>query len=544
MRSKDYGLVGQISSSIFDLRFAIIDVVQRVARTGLAIIGITTLSVLILAARCANYRDVFVNGNVYFTDADCYARMTRVRMCEKKPGLVVRYHDFENFPQGTTPHTTAPFDYLIVGLAVMLKPFTAHATDLAGALISPLLGLFGGWFLWWWSRRMTLRYRWTMLVLYAISPVLVHGTKLGRPDHQSLVMLLVTVAICSEWTLQFEQSTKWSILNGTAWGVALWVSLYEPLVLLALVAGCAALRHREFFLAQHRRIGWILFLIILAVAFLIERRLPELRPFYSDPTFENWSRTVGELVSVSPLHPIWFQWAGWLLIAAPVLIWFALRRKSPLPIFVIVLLAATYVLTIWQARWAYFFLSIFALALPSLLEPFKSRVLAWSIFIVSLFPILHDWDTRLWPNEGEYVRRIEQRNESVQLHDLALVLQSSERRPFLAQWWLSPAIAYRSGQPGVAGSSHESVRGIGESARFFISEDWETARKILEDHKVAWVLVYDSERAAQNSAQILGSATPQHPVCAVLDRTATRAPPFLVLSAQNGAMKLYRVAER
>jgi hypothetical protein len=71
--------------------------VQRVARIGLAIVEITTLSALILAARCANYQDVFVAGNVYFTDADCYARMTRVRMCEKKPGLIVRHHDFENF---------------------------------------------------------------------------------------------------------------------------------------------------------------------------------------------------------------------------------------------------------------------------------------------------------------------------------------------------------------------------------------------------------------------------------------------------------------
>jgi hypothetical protein len=179
LRTESYGLAGPISFSIFDFGFAIIDVVQRVARIGLAIIEITTLSALILAARCANYQDVFVAGDVYFTDADCYARMTRVRMCEKKPGLIVRHHDFENFPQGTTPHTTAPFDYLILLLAVALKPFTAHELDLAGALISLLLALFGGWFLWWWSRRMNLRYRWTMLALYAISPVLVHGPSSG-----------------------------------------------------------------------------------------------------------------------------------------------------------------------------------------------------------------------------------------------------------------------------------------------------------------------------------------------------------------------------
>jgi hypothetical protein len=81
-RSKPLGLAGQISFSIFDFRFAIIDVVQRVAHIGLGIIEITTLSVLILATRCANYQDVFIAGNVYFTDADCYARMMRVRMRE------------------------------------------------------------------------------------------------------------------------------------------------------------------------------------------------------------------------------------------------------------------------------------------------------------------------------------------------------------------------------------------------------------------------------------------------------------------------------
>ena len=167
---------------------------QRVARIGLAIVEIAILSALILATRFANYQDVFVAGNVCFSDADCYARMTRVQMCEAKPGLIVRRHDFENFPQGTTPHTTAPFDYLILALAVVLKPFTAHGIDLAGALISPLLALFGGWFLWWWSRRIKVRYRWAALILYGISPVLVKGTELGRPDHQSLLILLITVA--------------------------------------------------------------------------------------------------------------------------------------------------------------------------------------------------------------------------------------------------------------------------------------------------------------------------------------------------------------
>src|SRR3989475_7093902 len=112
---------------------------SRVWRWFAVFLEITILSALILVTRCANYEDVFVAGNVYFTDADCYARMTRARMCAEHPGVIVRHHDFENFPEGTTPHTTAPLDYLIVGLSILLRPFTAHALDLAGALVSPLL---------------------------------------------------------------------------------------------------------------------------------------------------------------------------------------------------------------------------------------------------------------------------------------------------------------------------------------------------------------------------------------------------------------------
>src|SRR4030095_3085343 len=175
-----------------------------VIRGILSIIEVAILSVLILATRCANYQDVFVAGNIYFTDADCYARMMRVQMCSEHPGLVVRHHDFENFPTGTTPHTTAPFDYLILALSILLKPFTPHAIDMAGALISPLLALLGGWVFWWGARRMEVWHCWVMLILYAISPILVHGAKLGRPDHQSLLMLLLTIAICAEWSLQAE----------------------------------------------------------------------------------------------------------------------------------------------------------------------------------------------------------------------------------------------------------------------------------------------------------------------------------------------------
>src|SRR5438874_2988600 len=124
------------------------------------------ISTLVLVTRCANYGDVFFGGQINFVDADCYSRMTRARICFEHPGTIIRHHDFENFPQGTSPHTTAPFDYLVVALAALLVPFSRNALDLAGAIISPLIALALGVFLCWWARRMKLRFRFALLGLY------------------------------------------------------------------------------------------------------------------------------------------------------------------------------------------------------------------------------------------------------------------------------------------------------------------------------------------------------------------------------------------
>jgi hypothetical protein len=279
---------------------------------------------------------------------------------------------------------------------------------------------------------------------------------------------------------------------------------------------------------------------------LIERRVPSFALFQWNAVFKNWAGTIGELRHVSPANPIWLRWCGFLLLVAPFLIWMNVRTRKDgaqglraLPVYV--LLIATFVLTIWEARWGYFFALIFAIALPALLAPIKLGVAVWIAFVLSIFPILRDWDERLWPNETQIARLVEKRIESAQIRDLALSLRSSEVNPFLAPWWLSPSIAYWSGQPGVAGSSHESLGGIEDSARFFLSEDLQQEREILDKDHVAWVFAYDSERVAQNSAAILNQRVPPRPLCHVLDQTPSQAPPFLIFSAQNPACKLYRV---
>ncbi|HEY6069797.1 MAG TPA: hypothetical protein VIU85_00380 [Chthoniobacterales bacterium] len=507
-------------------------------------VEVTILTALILATRCANYQDVFVGGRIYFVDADCYARMSRVRMCAEHPGLIIRHHDFENFPEGTTPHTTAPLDYLLVTLSILLRPFATQPIDLAGALISPILALVGGWVLSWWSRRLKFVYRWSLLILYALSPILVHGTELGRPDHQSLLILFVAIGVCAEWILQSEPSRNWSVVSGFAWALALWVSFYEPLILLGLIVVTSLTKDRQRLVGLHRRTGWIVFAVIIVFAFLIERRIPSLSIFQSGAAFQNWARSIGELAHVSPLNRIWFVWAGYMIVLAPILIWISIRKRTAPPFSLLVLLVATFGLTIWQARWSYFFVLIFAIALPSLLVSVKSRVAVWLALTLSILPVLDFWDAQVWPNETELARRVERRNESVQMRDLAATIRSDQTRAFLAPWWWSPAISYWSGQPGIAGSSHESLSGIAESALFYLSEDPRAAREILRNRRVEWVFAYDWEQVGQNSANLLGTPLPERNIGRVLDRTPGQAPAFLVLSGQNGTAKLFRFVDK
>ena len=499
---------------------------------------IALLSALILGTRCANYENVFAGGQIYFVDADCYARMTRARLVAQHPGTIVRQHDFENYPAGATPHTTAPFDYLIVFLSWALSACTAQPLDLAGAIISPLLALGGGWFLWWWSRRFAAPGRYAALLLYALSAILVHGTELGRPDHQALLIVALLIALAAEWTLQEKPSRGWGVVSGLSWGLALWVSLYEPLILLGGLVLCSAVSRWSNLMAPARRVGWCLFLDVVLLAALVERRWPEWPG--AQPFFANWSATVGELKSVGLTNPVWLYWCGGWLLLSPLLLALARKRRA-LPWTFAGLLLLTSCLTLWEARWGYFWAVVFLLTLPVQIAVVRRKWLAWGAVALGLLPLLQFWDGQFWPNEQAATRRTEDRREAAQWREVASQLSGRPHAPVLAPWWLSPATAYWSGQPTIAGSSHESLPGIAASARFFLATSADEAEAILRRHDVQWVLVSDGERVAENSAAILGVTAPAEALGRVLDRSPSKAPPFLALRWQNGVCKAYQV---
>ena len=291
---------------------------------------------------------------------------------------------------------------------------------------------------------------------------------------------------------------------------------------------------------QDRRPGWLLSAGILLLAALVERRWPLLPAADLQNFYIRWSATIGELSHVSLTNPIWLEWLGGFALLAPVLLVGSAKSRT-LPRSMGALLLVTFGLTIWQARWGYFLALILCLTIPVLLTNIRSRWLRLLLSLLAFAPFLFSWDRTLWPSEEVAAARATARREAVEWRVAATTLRSSQREPFVAPWWLAPSAAYWSGQPSVAGSSHESLTGIVASARFFLSTAPNEAFAILKAHGVRTVLAYNGTRTAQNSAAILGTSASPQALCFVLDRNPAGAPSFLRLREQNGSAKVYAV---
>lgn len=444
---------------------------------------------LALAAFTWNRQSVFFDGAVYYTDGDCYARMTRVRMLQEHPLAPLQHHEFENYPEGTRPHTTAPLDYLIAALAAILAPFFGNPLELAGAWISPLLGMATIGFLFYWG--IGKPFGAATLILLAVSPIISHGFLLGRPDHQSLLLFLMAVSLAAETRIWTEGRS--GMLSAAAWGVALWVSLFEPLILLGAVLLARLCTGRL-------RIAWkplALFSGILLFALIWDG----FRAGAFDARFSNWAKNIGELRHGSP--GLLFSWAGWMVVAAPVILFVRFFRfRDSLSFLFAVLSVLLLVLSLWHLRWGYFFVLVLALSLPGVLKDFCWRWAAWGILLISFWPVAAAWEDTLYPDDQAFRARVESVADAVALRDAALRLRELPKRGVIAPWWFSPAIVWWSGQPCVAGTSHQSLPGIADTAEFFLSDG--TDREILERRKAGYIFAYEPERVISNSIQVLG----------------------------------------
>ncbi len=498
--------------------------------------GLTVLLIATIGLRCWNYDRVFIDGRIYFVDADCYSRMTRVSEIQEgtfSPGN----HRFENYPEGTVPHTTLPLDFLILALTEITGD-----RDRAGAFLGPILGAIGAAFLWGWSRG--IRGRWMLLCFYAVSPILVHGTVMGRPDHQALLIVLLAIAMAGEWRISESAAYSWKWITGISWGVSFWVSFYEPLVLYLFVELLRAILLRRRCMQKERWVVWSAIAGVLCLAFLAERSLwmrwpDQLVLEY----FPRWKTTIVELKSVFPWSALILGWTGFGLLFAPVLLVIARRREwRAFPVLALLMFA--WALTAWQIRWGYFLALIFGMSIPLQLIAIPRLWMAWAGFLVSIWPMASTWESRLFPEEELAIQVREQKLDALFLRDAAQVIaedSGNRNEAVMAPWWLSPPIAYWTGCPTVAGSSHESLPGTFASARFYMTSSVNEARDILRKHSVEWVVAYEPSRVLETSVQLLDRKPEPSPMAVLLYARPHSAPHFLKFVYANRSFKVFRV---
>jgi len=502
------------------------------------------------AAYTWNRDSVFFAGNVYFADGDCYARMTRVQLVEQSPAVPLRHHEFENFPDGTRPHTTAPMDYLILLLHSLLVPLTPNAFSVAGAFISPVLGMATALFLVSWSLALRIPFRWAMLFAFALSPISAHAFEMGRPDHQSLILALAAVAMAAEVSMARNAGRVWAYVSALAWSLALWVSLFEPLILLGIVLLARFARQRfaplpagkDSATEAHSRERYgplITFFVVIGIALLWEG-LPS---FAYDPAFGRWAENIGELRAATPM--LLLGWGGGMVVGAPAFLALGYaRRKDAAFLIWLVLILVVGGLTLVHARWGYFYVLVLAMSLPWALAAFRSAAFAGMVFIVSLWPVASAWEDILYPDDVAFRARVENLADAVALRDAAINMKFLSDRGVLAPWWFSPAVVWWSGMPAIGGSSHQSLPGILDSARFYLATDPVDAESILRRRKVGYVLAYEPDRVEGNSAQTLGVPVPKESMARVIYRSRNSAPDFLEPAYSNRFFRVFKVRER
>jgi hypothetical protein len=101
-------------------------------------------------------------------------------------------------------------------------------------------------------------------------------------------------------------------------------------------------------------------------------------------------------------------------------------------------------------------------------------------------------------------------------------------------------MARLSGQPMVGGTSHQSLPGSADTARFFMADDDEIALAQLHLRKVHYLVTDDPERVIATSSQLLGVPAPQNPFIVRLARGCD-IPDFLEPVFANEFFRVYKV---
>jgi hypothetical protein len=420
----------------------------------------------------------------FAVEADCYSQLARVQRILHGQGLIQNHFTVENWPEGLTPSTTAPFDYAILLLYAPLALFTKYPLDWAGALISPALwiALVVFW-MFFRSREFNLAGRAVLLMGSAALPAFLWATACGRPRHQSLILALMAIGLTAEyerWQIELTPKRTWNIFAGIVWGLACWTSLFEPvLIVVCLIVFNLVVRRKENFAFL------VSFGIVMLVALLLEGPHIFIPPPEYHEVLLRWLATIAEVQPVNFAGMM--QDMTLLLLLLPLIVW---KLWSPggfnkTDVLLVLLTVLLTVLAVLQRRWLYY-ASLAELFL--LVRYFQAAPTRWPRLVVLGLFVAGMADA----NETEFENRalLPPNQPSPQLVQISQSISGTGG--IMAPWWLSPGLLYFSGQPIVSGSSHCGISGIAASAKFFTTTSWADAELILQQRKVRWIVVWDN----------------------------------------------------
>ncbi len=293
-------------------------------------------------------------------EADCYSQLARVQRILNGQGLLQNHFTVENWPEGLTPSTTAPFDYAILVLYFPLWLFTKHPLDWAGALVSPALwiALVGFWMLIR-SREFTLFGRGLLIAGSAALPAIVWATAMGRPRHQSLILVLMAMGLTAEyerWQLELTPKRAWNIFAGVVWGLACWTSLFEPALAVTVVIVFNLIVRRRENPAFLGALGVVLLIMTLLEGGHIFGNVAQVFELRESPYAYNWLHSIAEVGPVSFSVPVLVAQLTFVIVIAPILGWCLWPRAlgNRTDALLIVLTALLTACTVLQGRWSYY----------------------------------------------------------------------------------------------------------------------------------------------------------------------------------------------
>ncbi|MEM6821181.1 MAG: hypothetical protein AAF558_04410 [Verrucomicrobiota bacterium] len=488
-----------------------------------------TYGVLALIARAKFWCSSWIDGHPYMLEGASYIRLIRARTVIEDNVLFQRFHGFENFPEGITTHLTALPDWCIAGFAKLLSLWIeSNSIEWAGWLIPPLLGALSVICLFYLVSMLSIGFgKHLFLTTYSLSPALVWSSALGHPSKWMLVVPLIAFAFVSEALRWRQPNASWKLhlLSGCSWGLLLWLSLWQSMLLLiALLMFNLAFRNREH---------WIMPLVAVGLGsffWMLERFPTHGGMLVSSPEAARWMES---LTSVQP--PSWLWWIS-VGFGFPLMItYFLMHRPKDIRVDTgvwIGLTASCLLLANWQLRWLPHFILLSsllcALAWPSLSSHWRRAVLVGQILPIIVLNLLH-LPLPFSPIPAQEIRQ----------------LASKIDRPggIVASWELCPHLSFFSRQPTVAGISPQALPGILDSAKIFNADTLESIQPLLKGRSVQWIVIGDTGRLKNRVNSLLGTEESNQPkwIDALSDDLATTD--IVTLKGVSHDFRLFSVAE-